>query len=270
MNTSSIEHQPVFSHAEPVLAVNDVRETIKYWQDVLGFPNQWIWGDDANHGGISWHGAHLQFSKNPERAAKSVGNWIWLRLQYIDQLYKLHQERKAEITDPLSRRPWGLDEYAVRDINGYNIAFAGNSNKRETSGDFPDHIKIVERKPTSQEFMDLKKAVGWWDPFLEESVNRQLAAPIHAVVAIDTKTNETIGCALILGDHASFYYIKDVMVKPEWQKKRIGTALMNALKDWLEANGIKKSLVGLYTSEGLEDFYKQFGFQKSFGMVRSI
>ena len=38
--------QPIFSHVEPVLAVQDVAETIAYWQDVLGFPTN---GHGANH-----------------------------------------------------------------------------------------------------------------------------------------------------------------------------------------------------------------------------
>lgn len=33
--------QPIFSHAEPVLAVQDINETITYWQNILGFPVKW-------------------------------------------------------------------------------------------------------------------------------------------------------------------------------------------------------------------------------------
>lgn len=46
---------PIFSHAEPVLAVRDINETITYWQDVLGFPTKWTWGEPPAHGAVSWH-----------------------------------------------------------------------------------------------------------------------------------------------------------------------------------------------------------------------
>ena len=42
--------QPIFSHVEPVLAVKDVLETIVYWQDVLGFPAKWTWGEPPTLG----------------------------------------------------------------------------------------------------------------------------------------------------------------------------------------------------------------------------
>jgi hypothetical protein len=40
-----------------------------------------------------------------------------------------------------------------------------------------------------------------------------LKAPLFAVVAEDAESKEMIGCAIVTGDHASFYYIKDVMVR---------------------------------------------------------
>ena len=95
-----------------------------------------------------------------------------------------------------------------------------------------------------------------------------LAAAIFAVVAEDIVNGETVGCALLLGDHASFYYVKDVMVCPHWQSKRVGAALVQALTDWLEKNAADNALVSLITGEGLEPFYQQFGFAQAFSMLR--
>lgn len=261
---------PVFSHVEPILPVADVTATIHYYLDVLAFPNQWTWGDPPVHGGVSWHGAHMQFHSDPERAKASAGNAIWIRVKYIDQLYKTHTDRKAEIVDTLTTRPWGMDEYQVKDLNGYNIIFSGHSAERKKSVDFPENVVIVERKPTREEFLALEHSVGWTDTLNMSRLTEHLAAPVFGVVAVDTITNEAIGCALVISDNASFYYIKDVMVKKEWQGKRVGTALMKAVSDWLDKNGLKKSLVGLYTGENLEPFYSQFGLTKAFGMIRRI
>ena len=89
-----------------------------------------------------------------------------------------------------------------------------------------------------------------------------------AVVAEDKQHNETVGCSLLLGDNASFYYVKDVMVYPNWQRKRVGTALMQALTKWLEKNAANNALVSLITGETLESFYQQFGFAQAFAMIR--
>jgi GNAT superfamily N-acetyltransferase len=264
------EDQPVFSHAEPVLAVNDVAETIRYYQDVLAFPSHWMWGEPPEHGAVSWHGAHLQFTRNADRAKRSEGNYVWIRVKHIDTLYKIHQERNAEVVDKLQRRPWGIDDYIVKDINGYQIIFAGQSQDHKKSEPFPGSIKIVERKITVGEYYALLESVGWMGSVNMDHLADRLVTPVYCVVAIDTATNETIGCTLILSDNASFYYIKDVMVKKEWQGKRIGTALMRAASDWLDTNAISKSIVGLYTGENLEGFYNQFDFAKAFGMTKTI
>lgn len=266
----SDQRRPVISHIEPVLPVINILESVKYWKDVLGFPNHWYWGEPPVHAGISWHGAHLQFSQVTDQSKVSTGSWFWVRVSNIDELYRTHKERKADIVEEMQHRPWGMDEYCVKDINGYYIIFSGNANDRDKSGTFPENVRIVERKPTIEEFQALRKSVGWSTHDDSKHLVDHLAIPVYGVVAEDTTTGETIGCALVMSDNASFYYVKDVIVKLEWQKKRIGTALMRALCNWIDANGIPKSLIGLYTGEGLENFYKQFGFTKAFGMVKTL
>src|SRR5215475_4540634 len=97
---------PIFSHAEPVLPVRDVRETIRYWQEILGFPSQWTWGDPPNIGAVSWQGAHVQFYLQPGRTGGGSSEWmggggsVWIRVQRLKSLYRLHQERKADIVEP--------------------------------------------------------------------------------------------------------------------------------------------------------------------------
>ena len=116
----------------------------------------------------------------------------------------------------------------------------------------------------------MASAAGWSAYLNEAILQKLLAAPLFAVVAEDSGTNEAIGCALLLGDNASFYYIKDVIVDPAWQNKHVGTALMKALTHWLENNAANNALVGLITGETLAPFYQQFGFVPAFSMVRYI
>src|SRR5438067_1400610 len=82
----------------------------------------------------------------------------------------------------------------------------------------------------------------------------------------------THGGAFLTGDNAGFYDVRDVMVHPDWQGRRIGTALMQALMDYLKACGPEHGMAGLFTGPHLHDFYAQFGFRgpKSglYGMAR--
>ena len=271
MRNDEADQQPVFSHVEPVLAVHDISETVLYWQDTLGFPSKWTWGEPPVHGGVSWQKVFIQFSRNPQLATASKGNSIWIRLQHVESLYNFHQKKNAEIVDPIENKPWGMMEYILREINGYYLHFAGPIADREKSeSTLPGAVQIIERKPSINEYRNLASSVGW-SPSEDDSMIRAIIdAAIFAVIAVDNASTETIGCVLLLGDNASFYYVKDVMVHPQWQGKRVGTAMMKTINHWLENNAANNSLVGLISGETLEPFYQQFGFASAFSMIRYI
>jgi hypothetical protein len=209
--------QPTLMHVEPVLAVKDVSETVLYWHEVLGFPVKWTWGEPVIHGGVSWQGVFIQFTQNPELAAASKGNCIWIRVRQLELLYELHQKKNVEIVERLVNRPWGVAEYTVKEINGYYIIFAGApiSNKEKSLSVLPETIRIIERIPAAEEYLNLVEAVGWGKYAIDGSVEKILSAPLFAVVAEDEISKTVIGCALLLGDQVSFYYVKDVMVHPD-------------------------------------------------------
>jgi GNAT superfamily N-acetyltransferase len=271
MKVVSNSNSPALSHAEPVLAVKDIAATVNYWHEIIGFPEKWMYGNPPNHGGVSWQGAaFIQFGLNPKLAEVSEGHSVWIRAHDIAKLYAFHQERKASIVSPLENKPWGFSEYTLKDINGYSIHFSSPALQDIHSKEgMPSSIRIIARKPTPIEMQNLMNAVGWTSP-QDESAEFQLMPAIHGVIAQDTLTNETIGCALIMGDRVSFYYIKNVIVHPDWQRKRVGTALMNAINQWIEANAPDQSTVGMFTGDHLASFYKQFGFIQACGMYKQI
>ena len=270
MGTEEATGYPV--HAEPILAVADVVQTIDYWHLVLGFPDKWTWGEPPDYGGVSWHGTSIQFSQNASLAAASKGNSIFIRVKNLEALYNFHQKKNAVIVESLENKPWGMAGYTVQEINGYYIVFAGAPirDKKISLPELPPAIKIIPRSPTVKEYQHLTASVGWSLYSDEEVVTKLLAAPVFAAIAEESATNQVIGCALLLGDHASFYYIKDLVVHPDWQSKHVGTALMRELTNWLSTNGANKSLVALITGEALAPFYQQFGFTPAFTMIKYL
>ena len=269
---STGDNSPLLSHVEPILPVTDIIETVNYWSDVLGFTNKWTWGDPIDYGGVYWQGVFIQFLLNPNRAAQSKGNSIFIRVKNIEASYQFHQNKKAEIVEELENKPWGLASYTLRENNGYYIIIAGSpiSKKEKNEMITPATVNIIARKPTAKEYWHLIEAVGWGkynDPSLAEKI---LVAPVFSFVAEDPKTNEAVGCVLLLSDGAGFYYVKDLMVHPGWQKKQIGSMLMNALTAWIDRNAPDTGHAYLFTGENLGPFYKQFDFTPAFGMVRPI
>jgi len=115
----------------------------------------------------------------------------------------------------------------------------------------------------------LTAAVGWGNQ-PDAITEKVLATPVYSVVAEEKSTGEAVACVLLLSDHSSFYYVKDLMVDPRYQNKHIGAALMAALTKYIEDNAPHNALVGLYTGENLAPFYRHFGFVPAFGMIRRI
>ncbi|HET6767650.1 MAG TPA: GNAT family N-acetyltransferase [Chitinophagaceae bacterium] len=260
------------SHVEPILAVKDINETIDYWHEILGFPNKWTWGEPPNYGGVNWNSISVQFNLAPDLALVSKGNAIFIKVKKLEELYQYHQEKNAVIVEPLENRPWGMAGYTVKEINGYYIIFAGAmiKEKKQTATGLCSIVKIIERIPTVEEYQSLASSVGWHAYNDSATAQKLLEAPIFGLVAKDSGNNRVIGCVLLLSDHASFYYVKDLIVHPDWQGKKIGTALMKEVSHWLENNAANNALVVLITGENLSPFYQQFGFAPAFGMVHYI
>lgn len=259
---------PSVVHAEPVLPVEDVSATVKYWHEVLGFPDHWTWGTPPNHGGVSWLGAgFIQFSLDPELASVSKGNSIWLRVNQLSTLYNLHRNN-ANIVQEIIDRPWGFSEYVVEDLNGYYITFAAPTAEKDiVRKKFPENISITSRNLTKEENHYLNTSVGWGDS--EDAVREDInSKAVLTLVATDTTTNQAVGCVLLFGDGGGFYYIKNLIVHPNWQGQSVGTRLMETLMNWIETHAPKSATIGLFTGEHLARFYRKFGFVQSVGMYR--
>jgi GNAT superfamily N-acetyltransferase len=264
------DQQPALLHAEPVLPVTNVIETVAYWHEVLGFSDKWIWGDPPNHGGVGWHGAaFVQFSLDPKRDVNAQGHALWVRVRNLEALYAIHR-KKANVIAPLENKPWGLAEYTVRELNGHYLKFSAPYVQEKAHEKFPDTIRIIPRCPNGSEHLHLLAAAGWATAGDSVDTESLMASAVYGVVAENVLTHEVVGCALLFGDNKSFYYVKDVIVHPKWQARRIGTALMQEITRWLEINAPEKAIAGLFTGEHLVNFYRQFGFKQACGMYREI
>ncbi len=117
-----------FSSAVPVIATSDIRGTIRYFEQTLGFKQQWVWGDPPVYAGIRAGGALLYVTHDPELAStiqeRRLAPDIFLWVTDIDSVYAQHRASRADITEELTARPWGVRQYVVREPNGYHLKVA--------------------------------------------------------------------------------------------------------------------------------------------------
>ncbi len=258
-----------FRHLNPILYSDNVVKSIDYYKNVLGFEGNWNWGTPPTFGGVSKDGVEIFFC---EKGQGNPGTWLSIFVDDVDAYYEKIKAAGARILNAPENYEWGMREMLVEDLDGHKIRFSCSVHISDCIQEaiLPPTIKIIKRPPTAKEHLALITAVGWSSSVNENQEAMILSAPVFSVVAEDTASGEIIGCALLLGDKASFYYVKDVMVKPSFQHKRVGTAMMEEITNWLDANGVTDALVGLYTGDSLRSFYEKFGFKPAFGMTRRI
>ncbi len=121
-------------------------------------------------------------------------------------------------------------------------------------------IRLDENKISVENFNYLTDKVDWGtrdNRIVEEALNNTL----YSVSVYDD--DKIIGYGRIIGDKTIFLYIQDIMVIPEYQGKKIGTKIMNALltkiNEYKKINPEIRTYLG--ASKGKEVFYEKFGFK---------
>ncbi len=124
-----------FSSAVPVIATRNVPETVAYFEKILGFEQQWIWGEPPVYAGMKAGTAMLYVSLDVELASaiheRRLGPDLFLWVNDIDSVYRQHRANGAEIEEELGERPWGARQYVVREPNGYKLKVAESTDPDE-------------------------------------------------------------------------------------------------------------------------------------------
>lgn len=256
--------------SEPIFAVADVVRSVRFYRDVIGFESEWLWGDPPVHAGVRWGNVQLMFSKRPDLAERSPGHQHFFRVQNVRALYDRHRSSGAPIIHDLANKPWGLAEYVVRDPDGYELRFAGGEiYERPKTGmeSLPPHIKVEVRTPSVDDARMLMRSVKWGDD--QSTTEASLKQTLICITAFDTREEppRTVGMTRVVGD-GKHYSIWDVIVHPDYQGQKIGTAMMELALAELRKIAKKGAFVGLFAAK--PGFYEKLGFMRGCGMHTSL
>lgn len=106
-----------FEHAEPILRVENLARSVRYYVEVLGFQNAEWGGDDFTH--VSRDGAGIYLC---EQAQGQAGTWVWIGVEDVASLFAEYTERGADIVEAPVNYPWAY-EMKVRDLDGHVLRF---------------------------------------------------------------------------------------------------------------------------------------------------
>jgi Predicted acetyltransferase len=118
-------------------------------------------------------------------------------------------------------------------------------------------LEIVDNALTPEIYIAIRKQVNF-KYYEYEDVEIALKNSLFTVVIFDNK--KPIGISRIVGDGKITFFIKDVVVAPEYQNQKIGSMLMTRLEQYLCETACDGAYIGLMSTPGRADFYKKFGF----------
>ncbi len=122
-----------------------------------------------------------------------------------------------------------------------------------------NNLTIKHNELTAEEFISLWESV--WDG--APSLAQTKLAMQNTIFRVSIYDGEkAIAMARMIGDMGLCYYIKDVVVRPEYQGKGIGRTLINELLKLVNNNGIKGTqiFVELAAVPDKMPFYEKLGF----------
>ena len=124
--------------------------------------------------------------------------------------------------------------------------------------EIPSDLTIETRLPTLAKYDALIDAVGWRRYTPHERGAEIVAGALAGLIAVSG--GETIGLLLVMGDGIANLVVRDVMVRPEFQSRGVGTALLARLDAWIATNAPPASYVTLLCSADRKAFYARIGF----------
>ena len=120
-------------------------------------------------------------------------------------------------------------------------------------------MEYCENSLTYQDYVSLRSTVGW-NNFAEEQVSRSISNSVYSVTVINNR--EAIAMGRLIGD-GIYYLIVDIVVKPEFQGRGIGSKVIDMLLAYVDKGTPigGRSSVQLIAEKGKENFYVKKGFK---------
>lgn len=122
-----------------------------------------------------------------------------------------------------------------------------------------DGLTVKYNELTAEEFIALWETVWGSGPGLEQT----RLAMAHTLLRISVWDGDKIvAMARMLGDMGLDYYIKDVVVRPEYQRRGIGRGMIRELLKFVSDHGVGGTdiFIELTAAPEKTPFYEKLGF----------
>ena len=108
-----------FGRPVPELPVADVERAQQHYRDALGFKIGWLY-PGKEIGAVSRGEAVIFFRRRSQPFEPAVH---WVFAEDIDATYNELRSLGSKIVEPLEKKPWGLRQFTVEDLDGNRFYF---------------------------------------------------------------------------------------------------------------------------------------------------
>ncbi len=130
-------------------------------------------------------------------------------------------------------------------------------------------VNVATSIPKAEEYCELRVAAGL-GPRTLAAAETGLPNSLCGVCVRDGE--RLVGMGRIIGDGGCNYEVVDIAVHPDYQRRGLGTQIMQGLIAYLEAHAPPSAYVSMIADEGAPALYRKFGFEPvapvSIGMAR--
>jgi predicted enzyme related to lactoylglutathione lyase len=130
----------VFEGAQPILRVGDLKASVDYYANVLGFK-------------VDFHDLVASVSRGRcaiflvEGDQGNPGTWVWVGVDDVDLIHAEYVKSGAKIRQPPTNFPWGC-EMQVEDLDGNVLRLGSESMLNRPFGPWRDmHGTLWNRSP---------------------------------------------------------------------------------------------------------------------------
>ena len=118
-------------YLSPLLAVRNVKETIEFYNDILGFETGMIFPDESNpeYADLSKDGMVMMFILTKNMGIGSddklgIGVNLYMEIDGdIDEYYAELTNKSVKIVYDINDEHFGIRDFAIEDIDGYQLTF---------------------------------------------------------------------------------------------------------------------------------------------------
>ena len=102
------------------LRVTDVPAAVEFYTTKLGFQPGFTWGEPPTFAGVNLGSVQMFLQQGTPAPA---GCEVYFRVGNADELYEYQRANGVEVVVPPGDREYGLRDYSVRDLYGYELCF---------------------------------------------------------------------------------------------------------------------------------------------------